>query len=212
MMEFRNIKNQIVSILGSAANSRFQVVGFKRQTKSADEVLNNDRMVQVYFSEGVFPKGQARMHSEKSHDITIDIDLSASTAAKGDLKILDDDFATAQQKAAALALVREAADVADIKVDELIEYVYQILMDARNLDLKLEKGRVNSRWIDRIQKDTIIERGDLVIKTANLKYSCRVTEEVLGDIGNEPETVIIDSSLKVNDIETTGALVENDNL
>lgn len=211
MMEFRNIKTRIVEILGDAANGRFKVVGYKRQTKSADEIINNDRMVQVYFSDGSFPKGAGRMHSEKTHDLTIDIDMSASAAARGNVSVLDDPASTAEMKAAALLAVREAAEIADTKIDELIEYVYQILMDARNIDLKFEKGVVNSRWIDRIQKDTVIERGDLVVKTANMKYTCRATETVLGDIGNEPETVIIDSSLKVNDIETTGIKVENDN-
>jgi hypothetical protein len=211
MMEFRLIKNQVVKILGDAAGSRFQVVGYKRQTKSADEILNNDRMVQVYFSDGSFPKSAGRMHSEKAHDISIEIDLSASAAAHGNLTVLDDPVAPAYEKAAAILAIKEAAEIADGKIDDLIEWVYQILMDARNIDLKLEKGQVNSRWIDRIQKDVIIERGDLVVKTANMKYTCRCTEIVLGDIGVEPDPVIIDTALKINDIETTGVKVENTN-
>ena len=96
MMEFRNIKTRIVEILGDAANGRFKVVGYKRQTKSADEIINNDRMVQVYFSDGSFPKGAGRMHSEKTHDLTIDIDMSASAAARGNISVLDDPASTAE--------------------------------------------------------------------------------------------------------------------
>ena len=211
MMNFRIVKNAVQDLLDNNAAGRFRVIGKQVMSKSADEVLNNDRLVQVYFSDGSFPKSAGRMHGSKTHDITIEIDMTASAGAVGDLSILDNPDATAIQKAGAIAAIREASDEADTKIDELIDAVYNILLDARYEGLLLEKGIISSRWIDRIQKDTLLERGEFVVKTANMKYTCRVQEYVSGDIGNTPATVTIDS-ITPNDGDTgTGVLVVNDN-
>jgi hypothetical protein len=206
MMEFEEIKIALVNLLGAAAGSRFQVIGYQRQSKSADEVENNNRLVQVYYSDGDFPK-TGRMHGAKTHDCNFEVDLTASAAAEADLNVLDSETATEQMKAAALIALKTAAEVADTKIDELIRYVFGILMDARNLDIGLAKGRVTNRWIGRIQKDTMLERGSLVVKTANLKYSCRVQEEVNGDIGNVPDPVIIESDVPAGDTAGAGVTV-----
>jgi hypothetical protein len=211
MMMFRLAVQALINLLGDNAESRFRVVGYQRQSKSADEIIGTNRLVQVYYSGGDFSKSGGRFNGEKQHDITVEIEMSASAKATGDLSVLDSTTATALQKANALANIKEAADVADGYIDELIEAVYQILMDARNSGLALPKGEISSRWIDRIEKNTLLEYGDLVVKTANMKYTCRVTENVSGDIGNEPEKVIIDSSLPLDDTDGVGVLTENEN-
>jgi outer membrane translocation and assembly module TamA len=209
MMAYRETKNAIKELLGEQAESRFRVIGFQKQSKSSDEVLNNDRLVQVYYSEGEFRKSAGRMHGPKSHDITIEIDMTASAKAQVDISVLDSATATEQQKAAALADLKEAAENADEKIDELIDAVWNILMDARNKKLGLETGEVSSRWIGRITKDMTIENGDLVVKTANMKYTCRVQEEVLSDLGNQPDPAIINSNVPAYEDEGTGVTIEN---
>lgn len=218
MMNFRIVKTAIQDLLEAQAAGRFRVIGKQVMSKSADEIMNNDRLVQVYYSDGNFPKS-GRLHGPKTHDIVIEIDMSASASAEGDLSILDNPLATAIQKAAAIAAIREASEIADTKIDELIDAVYNILMDARHEGLLLEKGLISSRWIDRIQKDTLLERGEFVVKTANMKYTCRVQEIVSGDIGNQPARVIYDSTTPISadieevldSVEKTGALIEVDN-
>jgi hypothetical protein len=210
MMEFRTVKNKIVEILGDAENGRYRTVGFRRQSKSGDEILNNDRLVQVYFSEGQFQKSHGRFHGEKTHDVTFEIELSASAKAHGDLTVLDSPTATPIAKAAAIAAIKEASEIADNKIDELIDIIYNILMDARNEGLQLDKGDVSSRWIDRIQKDILLERGDLVVKTANMKYTCRVIESVPGDIGTMPDKIITDSDF-TGDISSAGVKTNETN-
>lgn len=211
MMTFRTVKTAIQDLLDSQAAGRFRVIGKQVMSKSADEIKDNDRLVQVYFSDGSFPKSAGRLHGSKTHDVTIEIDLSASSGATGDLSVLDDPLATAIQKAGAIAAIREASETADEKIDELIDAVYNILMDARYEGLLLPKGTISSRWIDRIQKDTLLERGEFVVKTANMKYTCRVQEYVSGDIGNTPNNVEIYSNTP-NDGDTgTGVNVLNDN-
>ena len=210
-MMFREVKTAIAELLQAQAAGRFRVVGRQVQSKASDELQGNDRLVQVYFSEGQFPRNAARMRGPKTFDITIDIDMSASAAATGDVTVLESNTATHQQKAVAIAALRDASDVADQKIDEMVDAVYQIMMDARNESIGFPTGEIASRWIERIQKDTLLERGDLVVKTASMKYTCRIQEIVSGSIGNEPDTVIIDSETPVDGGSSTGALVENDN-
>lgn len=209
-MMFRTVKNAIVQLLGDYAESRFRVVGYLRQSKSSDVIKNNDRLVQVYYADGNLPE-TSRRTGYKTHNMNFKIDLSASAAASADLSILDNPSATSIQKAAALAMVQESADIADQKIDELIEYVFQILLDARNQNLNLGVGEVTSRWIDTITKDTIISHGDLIVKTASINYKCRVQELVLGDIGTEPETVVYDATVTVGETDGAGTLTENEN-
>lgn len=210
MMQFEIAKAAMVNILGTAAEGRFRVIGFQRQSTSADEIEKSNRLVNVYYSGGSFPKS-GRMMGPKTHDITLEIDMKASAKAKVNLTPLESETATAQEKAAALAALVEAADQADGYVDELIRIVYQIIMDARNEGLGLPKGDIANRWIENIKKDTTIDRGDMVVKTANMKYTCRVQEDVSGAIGNEPATVTFNASLQTGETGGAGVQVVNEN-
>ena len=205
-MMFRTVKTALVTTLDGESESRFTVLGRQVQSKSPDEIIGG--LVQVYFADGAFPKS-GRMRGTKSHDITIEIDMQVSATAKGDISVLDSATSTPAEKAAALLAVREAAEVADGLIDALIDNVWNILMDKRNETLGLDKPDIASRWIDRIQKDTLLERGDLVVKTANMKYTCRVQESVSGDLGNTPETSTIDTIVTAGDTEGAGVEVEN---
>lgn len=126
---------------------------------------------------------------------------------------MESSTATAAQKASAIAAIREAAEMADRLIDELIDLVFNILMDARNEGLLLDKGVISSRWIPGIQKDTIVEKGDLVLKTANLKYTCTVQEPVPGATGNEPDEIIFDAETPIDESgeSGTGVITEVDN-
>jgi hypothetical protein len=210
-MEFREVKTAIQTLLGDEAESRFRVVGYRGQSKSTDELTGNNRLVQVYFSDGEFPKGKGRNRGPKSHEVTYQIDMSASAPAQADLSVLDSASSTPTQKAAAIEAIKEAAEIADTQIDELIDYVFNILMDARNESLGLTQGTIASRWIPGIQKDVIIEKGDLVLKTANMKYTCTVQETVAGEIGNEPDKTTFDSDVPIGDTEGAGVLEEVDN-
>ena len=210
MMSFRETKLKLIELLGNEADDRFRVIGYQRQSKNADEVLNNDRLVQVYYSEGDFLKSAGRMKGPKTHDITFEIDMTTSAKASVDITVLDNPSATESQKATALADLKEAVKRADDKCDELIDHVYQILMDARNEKLGFTNNEISSRWIAKITKDQTLERGDLAVKTANMKYTCRTQEYVLGDPGYQPDTVTIDSNMPAFEDEGSGISVENE--
>lgn len=210
MMYFRTVKKAIKDLLNDKSLGNFHVVGYQKQNKSSDEVLNSDRLVQVYFSDGAFPKSAGRMRGPKTHDLKISIDLTVSAKAQADLSALESTTASELQKSIALMGIKDAAEIADDKMDELIDRVYQILMDARNFNLGLEVGELSSRWIDRITKDTTIEYGDLIVKTSNLEYSCRVQEYVYGDEGYQPDPAEIVSEVPIGEEdEGTGVTIEN---
>jgi hypothetical protein len=211
MMLFRVVKTALVNLLDDNSAGKYRVIGCQHQTENADNLLINNRLVTVYYSEGEFPKNAGRQRGDKVHNLTLNIDLSVSAMAKGDISVIENPTSTAIQKAAAIASIKDASEEADQQIDELIEYVWNVLMDARNQDIGLEDYDISSRWIDRIQKDTNLKLGDLVVKTANLKYTCRVMETVLGAIGNEPDTVVFDSTNEIGDTGGAGTIVENDN-
>ena len=212
MMKYRAVKHKIVDLLSSLAAGRYQVIGNRKQSKHSDGVKDNSRMVQVYYTQGNFPKNAGGMYTDKAHDTTYDIVLTASAAARGDIAILDDPNSTAEQKAQAIKYIREASETADELIDELTDIIYQIMMDARYDNLLFSKQIISNRWIETIQKDNNLEKGDLVVKTVLLKYTCRVMETVTGDTPFAPAQVEIDSTVVLDDSnDESGVTVTNDN-
>lgn len=181
-MQFRTLKDSIVTILGNAEAGRYTTVGFQRQSSSGDEI-NAIRKVAVYFQSGEFPKSSGRYTGTVMHDTSFTIELSVAAAAKIDLAILNNDASTPAEKATALAALQESAKLADDDWDELLDIVFQVLMDARNVDLGLSEGDVSNRWIPRAQKDSPVPQGEFVMLTGRVTLDARVAEEVVGDTG-----------------------------
>lgn len=210
-MIFETVKASIINnILGPAEAGRFQTIGFQRQSKNADEVLDDLRMVQVYFSRGTFSKRGGRNTGPVQHDAVYRVELTVGKAAEGDLATLDNPSATPSQLATALAAFSEASALADASFDELVGIVYQILMDGLNYDLGVTKYTVSSRWIDDIQKDTPNPRGGLIVLTGSMDLSCRMAEQITGDVGVEVPG-IYDTVLDIegDDVEKTGVTIDN---
>lgn len=189
-MNFRLIKeNLITKILGPAEKDRYRVIGFQRQVKNAAEVVDWERLVQVFYSSSEFPKSGGRQTGPVQNDITYRIWLTASKAAQIDLSIIDNEAATAIQRAAAIEEFQEASQAVDDSMDELFEVIFQILMDARNLDMGFDKGVVANRWVSRMQKDDPENRGEYVLLTGSLDFTLRTVEQVDGDKGTVTATI-----------------------
>ncbi len=190
MMNFRKIQESlIINILGPAEKDRFRVIGFQRQAKSAAEVLDCDRQVQVYYSAGEFKKTGGRLTGPVQHDITFKVELTVSKGVEIDLSVINSGSATAAEKSNAIAEFQEGSDAADKSFDELVEIIYQILMDARNYDLGMPVGTISNRWIDRIQKDIPSPNGEYVVLTGSMDLTVRAVEEVNGEEGLGTATV-----------------------
>ena len=213
-MKFITIAQAMVDTLGAAQGTDFQTIGYQRKTKSAEDI-NQRRMVQVYYSAGDFPRSGGSQRGPKDHDMSFNIDFTVAVSAEADLAVLNNEASTPAQKAAALAGVLTASKQADSELNDLIDKVYQILMDARNQWLGLTKGTLASRYITRIQKDTTLDEGQYAVKTAQMIYTCTAEEDVTGDTGIAVPQPIYDSTIKISsdengdDTEKTGVIVQN---
>jgi hypothetical protein len=209
MMNFRTVNQAIIDTLGAAAAGRFQVVGYQRQVKSAQEVKNSGRMVQSYYAAGDFPKSAGRQTGPTQHNMVFSIGLTVSAPARLDLAAINNPASSAVQVGAALAALQEAADSADLLLDELAEYVYQILMDGRNFDLGLPVGTVSKRWVNSIRKDTPAPEGALVVLTGTVEFSCNTVEDILGDTGTVGGIVSTVLDIDGDAVERTGVETNN---
>ena len=210
MMNFRTIKDSIINILGTAEAGRYQTIGFQRQTKAVQEAKDSNRMVTVYYSAGQFPENAGRRTGPVQHDITFRVEFTVAKAAQADLSVLNNPASTNTQRMAALTAAQEAALLADISMDELIEIIYQVFMDARNYDMGLSIGTVANRWISSVRKDEPRTKGDLVELTAAMTLTLRTAEQITGDTGTENAN-IIDGTLDIKDNNPNIAGVEVDN-
>lgn len=182
-MSFRTLKISVVTLLGTAAAGRFQVVGYKQRATSAEENAGALRTVQVFYSGGQFPKNAGGSMGPIMHDVTIKMELVAAAAASGDLAALASPDSSAAEFAAALESFQESSEAADIAIDELADIVYQILMDGRHLNLGLSTGDVANRWIQSIDKNAPSAKGEFVVMSASMDLTCRVAETLAGDPG-----------------------------
>jgi hypothetical protein len=196
MMNFELLEASIIELLGNAEAGRFRTVGYQKQGQEAFHVKDTDRSVQVYYSEGNYPKSAGSLNGPVMHDMTFNLDLTVSMPAKGDLATLENPNATAPELQAALASLQIAEFLVNQSWNDLAAIVYQILMDARNLDLGLAPIRVANRWVDQPLKDPVLRRGELVVLTGSMKLTARMPEELLGDAGI-PFTVI-DTEIEID--------------
>lgn len=177
-MNFRVVKEALVNTLGIYAAGRYRTIGYQLQGESADGVKDSNRSVQVFYSEGQFPKSGGSLNGPVTHNVTLLIQLAVSKATEVDLTVIDNPSSTPAQLAAAITAMQEAAGLADSSFDELAEIVYQVLMDA-TVDISL-LGEVSDKWIGSIKKDQPLPRGKLVVLTGEMVLTFKATEELVG--------------------------------
>lgn len=191
MMNFRIIKDSIIeNILEPAEAGRYRTIGYQKQAKSSKATLNNNRTVQLYFDSGDF---DGRYNGPANHKINFNIDLTVSTNAKADLTTINNPVATPTEIATAIDAMQIAAERNDYLLDELVDIVWNLIMDARNIDLGVNRETypnlsISKRYIDTVQKDNPLPRGEYVTNTAQMRLTCSVTEEPPGDSGLPGDT------------------------
>jgi hypothetical protein len=199
-MQFRKTKNDLTCILGNAANGRFKVIGHQTQGLDASEVVDDNRRVQVFYGEGDFEKSHASLSGPTEHDATYQIELAVSKSTKADLAVIEDENSTPAQIAAAMSRLENPAGLVDDSFDELLELVYQILMDGRNVHLGADElpYKAKNRWVSGLRKDDPVPQGEYVVLTGAVMFTCRLTEEVTGDEGVAAAATPFDITNTVN--------------
>jgi hypothetical protein len=203
-MNFETLKAAIVDLLGNAAAGRFRVIGYQKQAQSAENVKDLDRSVQVFYKQGVFSKIAGSINGPVQHDMVFHIILTVSSASKGNLAALNDPNSSVAELKYALEHLKLAEENADALFDSLARIVFQILMDARNVDLGLQPVPVGGRWVETVVKDEVLIRGALVVQTGALRLTARMPEELLGD-SVEHDLEVIDAGLEVEGDSTVQA-------
>ena len=187
-MQFEIAEQSILdNVLGPAESDRFITIGGQRQRDSA-EAINDKRKVMVIFNEGDFPESSGAQYGPVRHDMTFDILLIEATPAKADLSVLNDEDASASDKAEALRQMAEPSIEANRSMNEFIRIVWQILMDLRNNQMGMvppddrpNLKLVSNRWITNISKGDPVPEGEFVVLTASMKLTITVSEDITGD-------------------------------
>jgi len=205
-MQFIAVKNALQQLLSTNAAGQFQVIGAQKQEKSAEEFIDQNRMVEIYYKRSTFPKGEGRYLGPVTNKAEFAIEFTVSAPARADLTVLNNPAATPAQLEAAIASMKEASNEADEKMDELISLVWEILMDARNEDLGLPKI-VSDRWVDDATKNDPNPRGSLVVLTASMPYSCNVCEVPPGEEGLDSEGISLENNINEDENQKTGISV-----
>jgi len=176
------VKTALVDLLGSSAAGRYVVEGYQKQTYGAEAISGQLRHVAVYYSGGQFDKARSGwMQGPFRHAMSFRVELVLAAAARMDLAILDDPGATAQARQSALAASFEAAAAADTLWDELAGLIWMSLMDPRNA--YLGGLAIAERWIGSIQKDNPSPRGEFVLLSGSMEYTCSGIETPSGESG-----------------------------
>lgn len=208
MMLFRTIRDAIKNYIAEQSRGDFTVVGAQRRGKGARTVLNLDRLVEIYYARGEFPKGGGAGHNTNQHNMTFRIDLTVSRAVEGDVATIEDPNSTAEEMAVAIAQMKESGVLADESLDELFDCVYQILMDATALDFGLEIGVVASRWVSQLSKDEPVKIGNYTILTGSMILTCGTAEPVYGYKGVEADPEMgAEVDLETDETGKAGVLV-----
>lgn len=186
--------NAAVALLGSQAAGRFQVIGYQRQKKPA-ETLFNLPLVQCWIANDDVNWDRVSATAPNIKEVRITVQFTVSQPAKADLLTLEDPSSTDNQRAAALVNLTTPAFETTKVLYEAYAAVSEILNDARNYRLGLTAKIIQEKEYDNFQQDEFPSRGGPGILTATSTLSFRVDQAQLGDLGNQPASVVSDADL-----------------
>jgi hypothetical protein len=203
-MQFRTLAASVETLLDTNSGGAYRVVGYPTRSASDDEVDDLNRLVQVFYQSGDFPKSAGSLTGPVIHDINFGLELTVSQAAEGDLATLDDPLSTPAQLQTALAGIKGAEFLANKSWDEGADLVWNVLMDAQNQGLGLDQNDVGSRWVGRFAKERPLRHGSIVVVTGIIDLSALVEEVITGAI---PQPLLsIDMGVEVNGDDTQDPL------
>lgn len=200
-MNFRTIRDSLIDLLGTEAAGRYRTIGYQEQNQDAAEIDGIKRSVQVYYKRGEFPKSGASVTGPYRHSVSFQLDMFVSAQAEADLSVIYDPNADPGDIAAALDLMKPAAEAAEESFNEFFDILFNVLMDAGQVDLDLTPKIIRNRWVGNVEKDDPIPRGEHVVITGATEYTCITQESVSGETGTAGD--IQDMTLEVKNLDDT---------
>ena len=203
-MIFQIVQAALTDLLGNASAGRYTVEGYQRQSHAADELVGDLRHVTVYYKRGEFPKGSSGwLQGPIKHRMTFAVEMILSAPSTVDLALLQSSDATAEQRQTALLASLEATAVADAAWNELVALVWNNLMDPRNAFLGLADGVIGNRWVDNVVKHEVAPRGEFVVLSGAMDYTCECIEVASGETGIPFKSIDLGFTIS-GDVSATG--------
>lgn len=187
-------KKAVVTLLGSQAAGRFQVIGYQLQKKAAGP-LKDLVLVQCWIDEADIDWDRSSRNGPKEHEIRLKVQFTAAQTGVLDIATIQDLNSTPADRTAALLALIDPAEEANDAIEEAWSAVFEILDDARNLTLGLPAGSISDKSYSNFKADQTQPRGAIGILTATSFLEFRVKEAQLGDLGNEPAETVYDNTL-----------------
>ena len=206
-MMFQTVKAALAATLDANSNGDFVVDAFQDQMHDATQILNNSRMVHVFYMSGTFPKNVGTTRGSVAHELTFQLQLLMSMAAGCDLSALENPEATAAERMAAISGMQDSIVRMDAVFDNFVNNVFGIVMSPANADLGLGYGIIANRWISHIHKDPPTTKGEYIVMSGILEYQCRCIEDLTG-LTPVPLNGIIDIGLQINGDTVTQTIVD----
>ena len=203
-MQFRNLAASLTTLLGTASGSNYRVIGYQTRSVTGEEVVDNSRLVQVFYGGGDLPMSGGALSGQAKHNTEFGVQIVVSKAAEGDLATIDDPLSTALQLQTAIAGVASAEYLAEESFNEVVDLVWNTLIDPRNQGLGLDQNLVSSRWAPRIQKDKPLRQGTLVVIKGFIALEASVEEVATGDTPTPLDTIDMGVELNDSDDELAG--------
>lgn len=172
--------NAIVTTLGEQADDRFRVIGYQRQTKSAERIKSKV-LVQCFIESASKDRGKNSLSGPKLHDVTIGIQYSVARPATADVATLMNEASSEADRATALASMNSADYNNSVAMYLAWSAVDYILEDNRNKYFGLPDYSIQDPWHSDFRQDRPVEQGGLTFNTATSKFTFMVYESKLGD-------------------------------
>ena len=202
-MNFRTIKTAIKTILAAGQGANYTTKIGQKQSRAANNFLT-PRVV-VFYESGTFPKARGSVQSAKTHMPTYRLEITVAVQNVGDIATLNNDAATAIQKAAALSAFQDLAEKADDLWDEAFDDIYQVIMAADKRDLDLAVGTANDLWLDNPQKGNPLDKGELLVLTGSCIITLSTEEVVTGITGTPGVSYDITTNIVDDQGDNAGA-------
>lgn len=212
MMNFITVTNALKNILAANAAGKYRVAGYQKKATSDKEIIENNRLVQVFYKSGDFSGGQ---NSSSQHDAVFRLVYTVSATAKLDLSVIDDPSATDEQRAAAIAAGLDSEALADSYFNDLISYTWNVLKSATNINLGIDESTLilANQNIKSTYKDEPARDGSLTVLSGYMDYVCRFVENIEGDTPVIPEgddLINIEFFVNGDDTARSGLIVPNE--
>ena len=161
MMIFRGVRDKLIELLGDNQGTDWITLGYRPRDQAAQDLAAKP-IVQVSVQALEFAPTSSAIPGPVREQINFSILLSLAAGAKDGSPI------------------EPSAQVADQKIDILIDKIWSVLMDARNQDLGSDKYTVTNRFVSRAEKSEPENEGELTALTATITMMAEVTEDTPG--------------------------------